>query len=96
MPASAAKNLTARPRNARFSRGPVGPDGTAARWSRKARPRRRPALLHPGAARRNDPGRGHDRSRPVYPWVLDELVLSALHTVERHANNLIEADHGRL
>src|ERR1700722_1002001 len=33
---------------------------------------------------------------PVYPRVLDELVPSALHTVERHANNPIEADHGRL
>jgi hypothetical protein len=28
--------------------------------------------------------------------VLDELVPSALHTVERHANNPVEADHGRL
>jgi IS6 family transposase len=33
---------------------------------------------------------------PVYPRVLDELVPSALHTVTRHANNPIEADHGRL
>ena len=33
---------------------------------------------------------------PVYPRVLDELVPSALHTVERLANNAIEADHGRL
>ena len=33
---------------------------------------------------------------PVYPRVLDELVPAALHTVERHANNPIEADHGRL
>ncbi len=33
---------------------------------------------------------------PVYPRVLDELVPSALHTIERHANNPIEADHGRL
>jgi IS6 family transposase len=33
---------------------------------------------------------------PVYPRVLDELVPPALHTVERHANNPIEADHGRL
>jgi transposase, IS6 family len=32
----------------------------------------------------------------VYPRVLDELVPSALHTVEQHANNPIEADHGRL
>jgi transposase-like protein len=28
--------------------------------------------------------------------VLDELVPSALHVVERHANNPVEADHGRL
>jgi len=33
---------------------------------------------------------------PVYPRVLDELVPSALHTVEQHANNPVEADHGRL
>jgi IS6 family transposase len=32
----------------------------------------------------------------VCPRVLDELVPSALHTVERHANNPVEADHGRL
>jgi transposase-like protein len=32
----------------------------------------------------------------VYPRVLDELVPSALQTVERHANNPVEADHGRL
>jgi transposase-like protein len=33
---------------------------------------------------------------PVYPRVLDELVPSALDTVEQYANNPIEADHGRL
>ena len=33
---------------------------------------------------------------PVYPRVFDELVPSALHTVEQYANNLVEADHGRL
>ncbi len=33
---------------------------------------------------------------PFYPRVLDELVPPALHTVERHANNPVEADHGRL
>jgi transposase-like protein len=33
---------------------------------------------------------------PVYPRVLDELIPSALHTVEQYANNPIEADHGRL
>jgi len=33
---------------------------------------------------------------PVDPRVLDELIPAALHTVERYANNPIEADHGRL
>jgi transposase, IS6 family len=33
---------------------------------------------------------------PAYPRVLDELIPSALHAVERHANNSVEADHGRL
>ena len=33
---------------------------------------------------------------PAYVRVLDELVPSALHTVERYANNPVEADHGRL
>ena len=32
----------------------------------------------------------------TWPRVLDELVPSALHTVEQYANNPIEADHGRL
>jgi transposase, IS6 family len=33
---------------------------------------------------------------PAYPCVLDELIPSALHTVERYANNPVETDHGRL
>ena len=33
---------------------------------------------------------------PVYPRVLDDLVPSAWHHVERYANNWIEADHSRL
>lgn len=33
---------------------------------------------------------------PVYPRVLDELIPSAMHTVEQYANNPIECDHGRL
>lgn len=33
---------------------------------------------------------------PAYPRVLDELIPSALHTVERYANNPVETDHGRL
>ena len=54
-----------------------------------AGPGRGPAVLHPGAARRVGP-------RPCLSAVLDELVPSALHTVERYANNPVEADHGRL
>ncbi len=33
---------------------------------------------------------------PVYPGVLDELIPSAWHHVEQHANNPIEADHSQL
>ena len=33
---------------------------------------------------------------PAYLRVLDELIPSALHTVDRYANNPSEADHGRL
>ena len=32
---------------------------------------------------------------PAYPRVLDELLPSACHVVERYANNPIETDHGR-
>jgi transposase-like protein len=32
----------------------------------------------------------------IYPGVLDELIPSAWHHVERYANNPIEADHGQL
>jgi transposase-like protein len=33
---------------------------------------------------------------PTYPVVLEELLPAAWHDTERHANNHIEADHGRL
>jgi transposase-like protein len=33
---------------------------------------------------------------PIYPGVLEELMPSAWHHVERHANNPIEADHSQL
>ncbi|MHB8449919.1 MAG: IS6 family transposase [Mycobacteriales bacterium] len=33
---------------------------------------------------------------PAYPRVLDELIPSAMHTVEQYANNPIECDHARL
>lgn len=32
----------------------------------------------------------------VYPAVLDELIPSAWHHIERHANNPIESDHAQL
>jgi transposase-like protein len=35
-------------------------------------------------------------ANPVYPRVIDDLVPSARHRVERHANNPIEADHSQL
>jgi transposase-like protein len=36
-----------------------------------------------------------DRAR-AYLAVLDELLPGALHDVEQYANNVLEADHGRL
>jgi transposase, IS6 family len=33
---------------------------------------------------------------PVYPPVLDELIPSAWHHVERDANNPVESDHAQL
>jgi transposase-like protein len=33
---------------------------------------------------------------PIYPAVVEELIPSAWHHVERHANNPIEADHSQL
>ncbi len=33
---------------------------------------------------------------PVYPRVIDDLVPGARHVLEQHANNVVEADHGRL
>ena len=33
---------------------------------------------------------------PSYVGVMDDLLPAAFHNVERHANNRIEADHGRL
>jgi transposase-like protein len=32
---------------------------------------------------------------PIYPAVLEELIPTAWHHVEQHANNPIEADHSR-
>jgi transposase, IS6 family len=32
----------------------------------------------------------------TYPAVLDELLPGAFHNLEKYANNLVEADHGRL
>ena len=32
----------------------------------------------------------------IYPPVLDDLLPGAFHNMEKHANNRVEADHGRL
>jgi transposase-like protein len=42
------------------------------------------------------PGEVVTDASPVYPAVVDDLVPSAWHHVERHANNRIEADHSQL
>ena len=41
-------------------------------------------------------GFGTAHAAAIYPAVLDGLVPSARHHVERHANNPIEADHSQL
>jgi transposase, IS6 family len=33
---------------------------------------------------------------PTYPVVLEELLPAAWHDTDRHANNRVECDHGRL
>ena len=33
---------------------------------------------------------------PVYPRVIDEFAPGARHVLDQYANNLVEADHGRL
>jgi transposase, IS6 family len=33
---------------------------------------------------------------PAYPQIVNEMTPAARHIIERHANNSIEADHGRL
>jgi hypothetical protein len=33
---------------------------------------------------------------PVYPRVIDEHAAGARHVLDRYANNVVEADHGRL
>ncbi|NBE85458.1 DDE-type integrase/transposase/recombinase [Micromonospora sp. NEAU-HG-1] len=42
------------------------------------------------------PGEVVTDANPVYPRVLDDLVPSAWHRIERHAYNPIEADHSQL
>jgi transposase-like protein len=43
-----------------------------------------------------DARRSRHDAAAVYPGVLDELIPSAWHHVEQHANNPIEADHSQL
>ena len=59
--------------------------------------RRGPAVLPPGADDvEGDASEVVTDAAPVYPRVLDELIPSAWHHVERYANNPIEADHSQL
>ncbi|MFC6021410.1 DDE-type integrase/transposase/recombinase [Plantactinospora solaniradicis] len=59
--------------------------------------RRGPPLLPTGTAdTESDTAEVVTDAAPVYPAVLDELVPTAWHHVERHANNPVEADHGQL
>ena len=42
------------------------------------------------------PGEVVTDAAPIYPAVLQELIPSAWHHIERYANNPIEADHSQL
>jgi transposase, IS6 family len=53
-------------------------------------------ILHRLAAGRPGADRGDTDRAPVYPRVVDEAVPTARHITERYANNVVEADHGRL
>jgi IS6 family transposase len=57
---------------------------------------RPPGASSPGRCARTIPAEVTTDRAPAYPRVLDELLPSALHTVEQYANNPIEADYGRL
>ncbi len=62
-------------------------DFAGSAWCRGSSPR----TLRAGAI----PAESLPTAHPPTP-VLDELIPSALHTVERCANNSVETDHGRL
>jgi anaerobic magnesium-protoporphyrin IX monomethyl ester cyclase len=47
------------------------------------------------ALRRHNPAEVTTGRAAVYPRAIDELLPSALHTVEQCANNPVEADHGQ-
>ncbi len=53
-------------------------------------------LRHPRDAGRRDPGRDHHRPCPRLPQSARRADPEAVHTVERYANNPVEAGHGRL
>jgi hypothetical protein len=66
---------------------------------RRGRHRQRPDELFADRAYDHVEGhtdRGRHRRGSSYPAVLDELIPSAWHHVERYANNRIEADHSQL
>ena len=53
-------------------------------------------ILHQLAAGGPAPAEVTTDRAPVYPRVVDETVPTARHITERYANNVVEADHGRL
>ncbi|MCX4471413.1 transposase [Micromonospora sp. NBC_01655] len=55
-----------------------------------------PTPSEPSSTEKATPSEVVTDANPVYPRVLDDLVPSAWHHVERHANNPIETDHSQL
>ena len=65
-------------------------------WSRCAA-RTLPRAFFTRALRcRPAPGAGHQRPSTGLPRVIDEHAAGSRHVLERYANNVVEADHGRL
>src|SRR6266513_1868688 len=56
----------------------------------------RPGRSRPGTRSCRTPVEVTTDWAPVYPRVIDELAPGARHVLEQYANNVIEADHGRL
>jgi transposase-like protein len=64
--------------------------------SETPRPCRSKNILHPRAEECSRSGEVTTARAPVYPRVIDELLPAARNVLQQYANNLAEADHGRL